>query len=61
MSKYIKVRMKRVSVGIVRWLAWLEERISLRNQAGKGLGETRDLMQEAMERQTHLVFKEILH
>ena len=61
MSKYITVRMNRVSVGIVRCLAWLEERISLRNQAGKGLGETRDLMQEAMERQIHLVFKEILH
>ena len=38
-------------MGIVGCLAWLEERISLRNQAGKGLGETWGLMQEAMERQ----------
>ena len=43
--------MNRVCVGIVGCLAWLEERISLRNQAGKGLGETWGLMQEAMERQ----------
>ena len=48
-------------MGIVGCLVWLEERISLRNQAGKGLGETWGLMQEAMERQMHLVFKEILH